>query len=134
MSAPSYEADLVRRTIALFNTGRLEDALEHLADDVVMDWANSMGPLKGVYRGRDEVLAFWRSFFEAWEEITFEIEELLDLGDGHVLSVHRLRMRGRGSGVDVTAAGVQRWIIRDGLGHRVTLYQSKADALAAARA
>ncbi len=24
-----------------------------------MDWSNSIGPLRGVYRGRNEVVEFW---------------------------------------------------------------------------
>ena len=40
-------------------------------------------------------------------------------------------MRGKGSGVEVDATGVQLWTIVDGEARGIRLYQSKADALAA---
>jgi ketosteroid isomerase-like protein len=57
---------------------------------------------------------------------------VVELGDDRVLSVSRLQMRGRGSGVEVNASGASIWTIRDGKAAAVTLYQSKAQALEAA--
>jgi hypothetical protein len=54
---------------------------------------------------------------------------LIELDDDRVLSVSHLRMRGRGSGVDVNARGAAIWTIRDGEAAAVKLYQSKAEAL-----
>ena len=46
---------LVRRAIDSINRGHL--ALENSTDDFEMDWSNSVGPLKGVYRGVEQVNA-----------------------------------------------------------------------------
>ena len=54
------------------------------------------------------------------------------MDDTRVVVVNHVRMRGRGSGVDVDATGVQLWTIKAGEAQRVKLYQSKADALEAA--
>jgi hypothetical protein len=52
--------------------------------------------------------------------------------EARVIVVNRVQMRGRGSGVEVDATGVQLWTITDGKAQRVKLYQSKAEALEAA--
>lgn len=96
-----------------------------------MDWSNSIGPLKGVYRGRQQVNELWTSSLEAWREIRWDPEEIIDVGDTRVILVNHVVMRGRGSGVEVDATGVQLWTISDGNGQRVKLYQSKDDALEA---
>ena len=57
-------AELLRRSIDAFNRGGPEAALEDATDDFVMDWSNSIGPLKGVYRGKEAVLEVWSSFVE----------------------------------------------------------------------
>jgi hypothetical protein len=43
--------ELVRRAIDSVNHGNFFMATEYTADDFEMDWSNSIGPLRGVYRG-----------------------------------------------------------------------------------
>ena len=124
--------ELVRRTIELWNATEIDQALEELADDFEMDWSNSIGPLKGIYRGREGVLKLWRSFLDAWDAVYWDPEEIIEVDDTRVVVVNHVRMRGRGSGVDVDATGVQLWTIEAGKAQRVKLYQSKAEALEAA--
>jgi ketosteroid isomerase-like protein len=124
--------ELVRRTIDLWNATEIDQALEELADDFEMDWSNSIGPLKGIYRGRQGVLKLWMSFLDAWDAVQWDPEEIIEVDDARVVVVNHVRMRGRGSGVDVDATGVQLWTIKAGKAQRVKLYQSKADALVAA--
>src|SRR5687767_5523363 len=96
-----------------------------------MDWSNSIGPLRGVYRGKDQITGFMETFFEAWDELEWKLDEVTGVGQEQVLVVTRLRMRGRASGVDVRAGGAQVWTLRDGRLARAKVYQSKADALEA---
>ena len=124
--------ELVRRTVDLFNRREISRALEAAHEDFEMDWSNSIGPLKGVYRGREAVRRLWESFLEAWDEIRWDPQEITELDEGRVIVVNRVRMRGRGSGVEVEATGVQIWTITDGKGRSVKLYQSKREALEAA--
>ena len=121
----------VRRAINLFDEGEIEAALEMVDDDFVMDWSNSIGPLKGVYTGRGEVLEVWRTFTDAWESVRWDIQEAVELDPDHVLVVNRVLMRGKGSGAEVDASGTQVWAFEEGRGKRLTLYQAKEDALAA---
>jgi len=123
--------ELVRRMIELFHQGGIDRALEDASGDFVMDWSNSIGPLKGVYRGREEIIGLWRSFTDAWDEVRWDAEEILEAGPTQVVVVNHVHMRGKGSGVEVDATGVQLWTIVDGEARSIRLYQSRADALAA---
>ena len=125
-------AELLRRTIDLFNRGEIGWALETAHEDFEMDWSNSIGPLKGVYRGREAVLELWKFFLEAWGEIRWDPQEIIELDETRLILVNHVRMRGRGSGVEVEATSVQLWTITDGKGRSVKLYQSKREAFEAA--
>jgi SnoaL-like domain len=106
--------------------------LEAAADDFKMDWSNSIGPLKGVYRGREEVVNFWRSFIDAFESVRWDPEEIIDVDESRVIVVNHVRVRGRGSGVAVEGTGVQLWTISGGEARSMKLFQSKGEALEAA--
>ena len=124
--------DLVRRTIDYFNRGEIDQALEATHEDFEMDWSNSIGPLKGVYRGRRQVLELWGTFFDAWQEVRWDPEEMIDVDDTRVILVNHVHMRGKGSGIQVDATGVQLWTFREGRGVSVKLFQTKEDACEAA--
>jgi ketosteroid isomerase-like protein len=125
--------ELVRRIIELFNRKDIARVLDAVADDFELDWSNSIGPLKGVYKGREGALELWESFLDAWDEIRWDPQEIIEVDDARVIVVNHVRMRGGGSGVDVEATAAQLWTITDGKGRSVKLYQSKAEALAAAQ-
>ena len=103
-----------------------------LHDDAELDWSNSVGPDKGVYRGRREVLDLFRSFIDAWDAIQWDPEEIVEVDDARVIVVNHIRMRGRASGVEVEATAFQVWTISDGTVQKLKLYRTKADALEAA--
>src|SRR6476469_5224205 len=102
--------EMVRRVNDLFNAAEIEQALDLVDDDLEMDWTNSIGPLKGVYRGREGVVELWKSFLDAWESVRWDPEEV----------------------VEVDAKAAQLWTFRAGRAKRIKLYQSKAEALEAA--
>ena len=125
-------SETVQKVFAAFNRGDVEAALETAQPDFEMDWSNSIGPLKGVYSGREELLEFWQRFIDAWEEWNWDAEEVIELDEDRLVVVNHLRLRGRGSGARVDATGAQLWTFRDGLSESVKLFQSKQEALAAA--
>lgn len=124
--------NVVRRAFDALSRGDADGALRDATDDLELDWSNSVGPAKGVYRGRKQVLEFWASFSDAFDELRWDPEEILDLDESRVLVVNHIRMRGRKSGIDVDAVGAQLWTFTDGRARSVKLYQSKAEALEAA--
>ena len=118
--------------IDLFNAKEIEQALDGVRDDFEMDWSNSIGPLKGIYRGRAGALELWSSFLDAWETVRWEPVEIIEVDHARLIVVNHVRMRGRGSGADVEATGVQLWTLTGGKGQRIKLFQTKAEALEAA--
>ena len=124
--------EVVRRIIDAINRRDVDAVVESATEDVVTDWSNSRGLLSGVHQGRDQAREMFEEFLEPWDSLRWEPEELIELGDERVLTVSRLQMRGRGSGVEVNASGASIWTIRDGKAAAITLYQSKDQALEAA--
>ena len=124
--------EIVLRALGSINRGDIDGALEAAADDFEMDWSNSIGPLKGAHRGREEVMKFWQSFLDAFDSLQWVPEEIIDIDESRVTVVNHVRMRGRSSGVRVEGIGAQLWTFRDGKARRIKLFQSKAEALEAA--
>jgi ketosteroid isomerase-like protein len=124
--------ELVRAAIDSINRRDIDQALEAAHQDFEADWSNSIGPLGGVYRGRDQVQGLLEAFLEAWEEFRWDTKEIITVDEARVLVVNRVRGRGRGSGVEVDAMGAQLWTITDGKASSIKLFQSKAEALEAA--
>jgi ketosteroid isomerase-like protein len=114
------------------NAGRDPDLNVDLLDaEAVMDWTASRAPYSGVYRGRDEIFAFWRIFSDAWEEWNVDLQEVIEIDAETVLCVTLVRARGRGSQIPIEARGAGVWSVRDRKVTRATLYQNKAEALEA---
>jgi uncharacterized protein len=119
--------ELARRAFRAFEQ-RDMNAIEDLCTpDVEFDWSRRLlDPT--VIRGYEGIRRFFEEVDGIFDEIVFEEEEILDLGD-EVLVVNTGRFRGRSSGVDVTARGAIVWTIRDAKLVRFRFYQTKEDAL-----
>ncbi|MGC1801097.1 MAG: nuclear transport factor 2 family protein [Solirubrobacterales bacterium] len=120
----------VRRGFAEYNRGDVEGALQEWAPDAVWDWSNGHGFDAGVYRGRDEIRAFWQQRSAAWEEDRLEIVDLVEVGDDRVIVENVAYLRGR-DGIEVEARSA--WLVRfqDGEQISLTLYQTMREALGA---
>src|SRR5262245_12480935 len=121
---------LVRAVWDAVNRGDLDEAFKYAPDDFVADWSASEAPESGVYRGRERVRELFQKTRDAWSEIEYFEDEIIDAGD-HVVRVGGVRARGKGSGAEVTAHGAQVWTFRDGVPVSISLHQSKAEALGA---
>jgi ketosteroid isomerase-like protein len=122
--------EVVRWIYAALSRGDFDAALEAGHADAEHDWSRSVGPYQGIYRGREEIRAFWVSFRDAVDELTFEVEDALDAGE-HVVAFVRVHIRGRGSGVQVDARGPHVWTLQEGKVIRFRLFQENAEALEA---
>ena len=88
-------------------------------------------PGEARFRGHDGMRRFFRQYYETWENLEDEIQELIDAGDD-VVSVVNTRGRGRMSGLDVEWAGnAGVWTIRDGKVVRVVWFPNRTEALEA---
>jgi ketosteroid isomerase-like protein len=123
--------EIVRAAIDSINRRDINQALDAAHEDFEADWSNSIGPLGGVYRGREQVRQLLEAFLEAWDEFRWDTKEIITVDEARVLVVNRVRGRGRSSGVTVDAIGAQLWTITGGKASSITLYQSKAEALEA---
>jgi ketosteroid isomerase-like protein len=123
--------EIVRRGFAAGDRGDLDGALDEWAPDAVWDWSNGRAFDAGVYRGRDEIRAFWQERLAAFEEIRFELVDLQEVEDDRVIVENVAYMRGR-DGIQVEARSA--WLItfRDGKQTSLTLYQTEQEALEAA--
>jgi ketosteroid isomerase-like protein len=92
--------EIVRRVFEATNR-RDTEAARSLMDPEI-EWDTSAFPfpdLAGVCRGSGEVLDWWRRWMAAWDEVQFEIGELIEAGDDVVVGT---RAWGRGrDGVEV---------------------------------
>jgi ketosteroid isomerase-like protein len=129
--------DLVRRLYEAV-AARDSDAVLSIYDpELVWDHTNNteLARLVGgtVYHGHEGLQDWSRQFYEAWENVTAELEDVIDAGDDRVVAVLNYRGRGRVSGLEVEftrMAGI--FTIRDARVVRADWYRDEADALPAA--
>jgi ketosteroid isomerase-like protein len=117
--------------------GRRDDDATWLAlYDPEVDWDVSHSPARDllgrrVYHGHEGLRSFFRDWHEAWEEVTPELEEVIDAGE-HAISVETTRGRGRTSGAEVELPHYAVWTIRNGKVVRVVWFATRDEALEAA--
>jgi ketosteroid isomerase-like protein len=119
--------ELVERQIDSSNRLAVDEVAELFWEDAVWDASRSIGPARGVYRGREEIEPFLLSYVEAFESVIATPVEIHERGDWIAVDT-RVRMRGRGSGVEVEARGGRVYELRDGKIARYIQFQNFADA------
>jgi ketosteroid isomerase-like protein len=85
----------------------------------------------GVSRGHEGLRTFFQEWHEAWGEIEYSYEELIQAGE-QVISIVSRHARGRASGIEVEGSFALLWTLRDGKVARVVWFLTRADALEAA--
>jgi len=118
-----------RQFFEAFNRS-LDDYIALHAPDVVHVTAPEW-PEGGVYRGREAVRDLWASMLAA-QEYRAELEDLVVLEDGRVLSTLRVHNKGIASGVATTTVIYTVGTERDGLLARIEYYIDRGRALEAA--
>jgi ketosteroid isomerase-like protein len=113
------------------NRGDFERALQYFSPDVELTVPDTL-PDPGFYRGRDALFRYFANWyvtlFESWR-----VEELDTIQFGSaVVTEHRLRGKGRTSGVEITMDSASVNVVRDGVIVRSSPQVSLADAIAVA--
>jgi ketosteroid isomerase-like protein len=124
--------EIVRRSTKAYNRGALDEALASWATDAVLDWSNSRGLEPAVIRGRGEIHAYMERFLEMFEEVKVELRDIWEVDEDVLIAETIAHLRGR-DGIRVTARSTWLIILRNGRQTSLTMYQSKAEALEAAR-
>jgi uncharacterized protein len=123
------DLETVRRAYDAFARGDIDTLSTFLAPDI--EWRTTPEvPFMGNYSGLDEFLGGMGEWTSAFEEITTEVEEMIDTGE-NVIVHHRMRGRGRDSGVEVDLAIFQVVAVRDGQLARMHDYLTREEALEA---
>jgi ketosteroid isomerase-like protein len=89
------------------------------------------GEAGGIYRGHDGLRSFFQEWHEAWEDLEYDYDELIDAGQ-HVISVVTRRARGRVSGAEVERPFALVWTLSQGKVVRVAWFNTRDEALEAA--
>ena len=128
--------EIVRRSYELLNEGGPEAVITagHWSPEIVFDLSPSEIPGLGVYRGHDEIRAFFAADwfgafpFEEWEIV---VDELVDNGDQVITRQHQ-RGRGATSGASAQLESGTIFTVHDGKIVRVEIYGDPDKALEAA--
>jgi ketosteroid isomerase-like protein len=95
------------------------------------DISASGEPGSGLSRGHDGVRRSLARWVGEWDEYSFEVRQLIDLGDD-VLVEGWHRGRGKTSGVEVSEEIFSVWTVRAGQAVRQRMFRDRAEALEAA--
>ena len=111
-----------------------EGAAWDLIDEDIVIHDRPEAPDARTYRGRDGAREALAVSDESFESFTMTPEEMISVGDQHVVVVLRMSGRGRGSGVPVEETIAHLWTVRGGKAVKLQVYSDPADALRDARA
>ena len=96
-----------------------------------VEWVNPPDAVEpGVRQGIDSFNEAISSIFDAWKEVRFETERVIDSGD-EVVALGQVWGSGRGAGIEVARPHGQIWTFRDGRVIRMRWFHSHAEALEA---
>ncbi len=123
--------EVVRRAIEAWNQGQLDSASAsaYCAPDVEFH-EDPDYPDGGVHRGTQAIEAHFQQFLDSFQDIRFEIEEVIDLG-ARVVVCNRQHGHGKESGADVEMRNAWVFEFRDEKIVRITPCWSRSQALEA---
>jgi ketosteroid isomerase-like protein len=127
----SEAVELVRKAVEAYGSDGL-DALLRFTDPDLEFHEDPRFPEAGVYRGFDAFRAYVERFQEAFDELHFDVEELIDAGGGRVVGLVVTGGPGKSSGVDVRQPTAWIFTVRDGKVVRMDAYFDREEGLKAA--
>ena len=123
--------ELIRSGYDAWNAGDRRWVLEHLSSEI--EWATpGDDPDHGVYRGHDEVIAFWDQWRAAVGQLRFEIVEIVEAGS-NVLAITKRSGTGQHSGLSVSDEVCQLFSFEGETCVRVQEFYDRETAVRAAR-
>jgi ketosteroid isomerase-like protein len=123
-------------TFEAWERGEVMD-MSYLDPDVVYEDAVLPDHIGEAYHGHEGWVRAGKTWIEPFEWLRLDLDEIIDAGD-HVLSFHRLRTKGRHTGIEfdgVDAEGsrlVYLWTLRNGKIVHLRAYVDSQEALKAA--
>jgi ketosteroid isomerase-like protein len=120
--------EIVRRHFKARSAADVDALAREMNTQVELDLTRSRAPYQGLYRGHEAISALVQTLKDAWDEIVWEPEELIEAGD-RVVAVIRMTGRGKGSGIQTRARGANVFTIHAGKIVRIQVFQDKREAL-----
>jgi 3-hydroxybutyryl-CoA dehydrogenase len=137
---PLTNREIVLRMIDAFRSGDSESPFRYIAPEVEWDAqsvpffaADTFPPdMQRVYRGHEGIRQFWRGWLSAFD-VDFDVEDVVEVDDSVMCWIPRQTLRGRDSGIEFDVAYAWLYTFRGGQLVRVAFFETKAEALAAAK-
>jgi len=126
------DVEIIRAAWNAWLRGDLEALFRTFAPDVVWDTSHFHDWPEASYHGTEGVRRFLTEWLEVWDEYEVNVEEILAISDGRVLTLLRQRGRGRSSGAAMDLRMAQIATLRDGKVVRLENYEDRDEALEAA--
>jgi hypothetical protein len=124
--------ELVRQGFEAMRAGDPEALTPFIHPDFEVTTPPQLAAEPDTYRGHEGVRRYFESFYEAMDQISFEAEEFIPIGELVVVrSV--LRTRGRTTGIETEQRIALVYELKDGKAYRLSVYGTLDEALAAAR-
>jgi ketosteroid isomerase-like protein len=114
--------ELFMRGARVFGQGDVDEALKLCSDEI--EFYALRSATEGPYRGHDGIRAFLADTQESFDVFEPEYDDVRDLGDGRVLGLGAIRIRGRGSGVETDVPSA---IVVTFSGGRMTQFKDYGD-------
>jgi ketosteroid isomerase-like protein len=128
LEVSNADVETIRRFYELWNGGDVDALMELFDVDAQVRPALSAFLPTTLYRGRDEVAAWYEETNEPWADLCVEPKHVIGVGD-RVLGIVRLTARSPGAHVDVETEIAHIATMRKGLIFRLDGYEERAAAL-----
>jgi ketosteroid isomerase-like protein len=122
------DPERLRRGYEAFNAGGVRAILEHLDPDIRVQERGTV-PDRASYHGREGVKKFFDVIVEAFDDLRYEVEDVIDRGAHVVVVLHQI-VRGRSSGIRMGGRTVHVWEMRNGRPIALTIFGTPEQALA----
>ena len=124
--------ELVRQGFESLRKDGVEGLLPFIHPDFEVTTPPELVAEPDTYRGPEGIRRYFESFYEAMDEVSFEPEKFVAVGELVVVKLV-LRARGRTTGIETEQSSAGVWELRDGLTVRLEVFGTWEEALAAAR-
>jgi ketosteroid isomerase-like protein len=121
--------DVVRRHYEAFQAEDWDAFFALYDPDVEVDLSRSGIPDGGIHHGHEGVRAGWAKWRGVWDDYSFEVEELTEIGGDRVLSLTRIRARSKGQGVATEVSAGEVLTVRNGRIVHFVNFLDREDAL-----
>ena len=129
----SGNIELVQRMLGVYISGD-EEGLRAIIDPEAEIYGAPGLINSGTYTGYEGFQEWIRQWEEAWEQVDYDLGEMIEVGDSIVVVPARIVARGSGSGIETDSVFSWLFEFRDGRALRFHAYLSSEEALERARA